>query len=64
MIATKIKELCKQRGLSVAEVEKAAGIGNGVIRRWDEKSPTFNKLKPVADVLGVTVDELTREEGG
>ena len=64
MIATKIKELCKQRGLTVAEVEKAAGIGNGVIRRWDEKSPTISKLKPVADLLGVTVDELTREEEG
>lgn len=63
MIGTNIARLSKEKGLSIAALEKAAGLGNGVIRRWDEYSPRSDKLKAVADVLGVTVDELLREEG-
>lgn len=62
MIGTKIRALCKERGVTIAEVERVTGLGNGVIRRWDENSPTVSKLKPVADYFGVTVDELLREE--
>lgn len=62
MLATKIKALCEAKGVSVSEVERAAGIGNGVIRKWDEISPTLSKLKPVCDYLGVTLDEIVRDD--
>ena len=62
MIGTKIRALCKERGVTVAEVERTVGLGNGVIRKWDDNSPTVSKLKPVADYFGVTVDELLRDD--
>ena len=58
MIATKIRTLCEERGLTLAEVERLTGLGNGVIRRWDEGNPRLDKIKCVADFFGVTVDEL------
>jgi len=62
MIATRIKELCEDRGISIAEVERSVGLGNGVIRRWDEGNPRIDGLKLVADYLGVTVDALLETE--
>lgn len=55
---TAILNLCKQRGMSIAELERRAGLGNGVIRKWDTTSPTMRTLVAVADCLGVTLDDL------
>ena len=62
MIVANIKALCKAKRVSLAEVERATGLGNGVIRRWDEVSPRLESAKRVADYFGVTVDELLRKE--
>lgn len=62
MVYSKIAAICKEKRLSIAALEKAAGLGNATIRVWDVSSPKANNLKAVADVLGVTVDELLREE--
>lgn len=61
MIVNNIKALCKQKGVSLSEVERATGLGNGVIRRWDEGSPRLDRIKLVADYFGVTVDSLLKE---
>lgn len=58
MIYEKIKEICKEKGVSVASVEKQAGLSSGAISKWNESSPTVEKLKAVADVLKVKVDKL------
>lgn len=61
MIVENIKVLCARNNTSFAEVERRCGLGNGVIRRWDESSPRLESIKRVADYFGVTVDELTKE---
>lgn len=58
MIATNISYLCKAHGTTFAEVERAVGLGNGVIRRWDEYSPRVKSLKRVADYFKVSIDDL------
>lgn len=58
MIYNKIKDICEAKGISVTSVEKKAGLGNGAISKWNESSPTVEKLKAVADVLKVKVDKL------
>ena len=58
MIYDKIKEVCKSRGVSVASVEKKAGLSNGAISKWNDVSPTVNKLNAVAKVLKVKIDTL------
>lgn len=58
MILENIRHLCKEQNRTIAELEREAKLGNGVIARWGEMNPRVDKLKAVADVLGVTVDDL------
>lgn len=50
--------LCRQRGISIAKLEREVGIGNGTIGKWGKSSPTVDSLKKVADHFGVSVDAL------
>lgn len=61
MIYENIKRLCDRLKITIAELEKRAGIGNGTIGGWKTSFPRADKLKAVADVLGVTVDDLMKE---
>ena len=59
----RIKERAEAKGMSIREVERSAGLPNGTICKWNGKrGPSVLNLKPVADVLGVTIDELIKEE--
>ena len=58
MILENITALCKQHSITIAALERAVGISNGVISRWDRSSPCVDNLKKVADYFGVTVDSL------
>ena len=62
MIYTKISNLCRNRGISIARLEREMGFGNATIRGWVTSSPTVEKLKAVADYFGVTVDELLEDD--
>ena len=57
-----IKAICKQKGLSILQLEQNAGLAANTVYRWKENMPSVDKVKRVADVLGVTVDELLRED--
>ena len=62
MILQNIKRKCAENNVSIAALEKAAGIGNGVIARWDIMRPRVDLLKRVADFFGCTVDDLLKED--
>jgi transcriptional regulator with XRE-family HTH domain len=57
-VVERIKELCRERKITVAELERSAGIGNGVIRRWDDRAPASDKLADVATYFSVSTDYL------
>lgn len=60
-----IKRLCDAQGFTIQQLEAKAGVANGTIGRWGrdgKKIPSVYKVKKVADVLGVTVDELLKED--
>ena len=61
-IFTKVRELCRERGVSIRCVEQTAGLGFRSISNWNASSPSVENLKAVADYFGVTVDELIRED--
>lgn len=61
MILENIERLCRERKISIATLEREAGIGNGVIRRWGKLNPRVDLLKRVADRLEVSVDDLLKE---
>lgn len=62
MIVKNIQRLCEINNMSFAKLEKAVGLGNGVIAKWKDGNPRVDRLKLVADFFGVTVDDLLREE--
>lgn len=62
MIFDNVRKRCKARGVSIAVVEAAAGIGKNVIYKWQQCDPSLKNLKAVADYFGCTVDDLIREE--
>ena len=53
-----IQALCKEKGITIACLERNTDLGNGVIRKWDKASPQLRTVTAVANYLGVTVDEL------
>lgn len=60
-IYNRIKEICKEKGISPSAVEKKAGLGNGAVTKWNDFSPSVKNLKAVADILEVSVDELIKD---
>lgn len=60
MIVQNIKKLCEDNGITVRQLEKQTGIGNGVIGKWKKSSPTIEKISKVADFFGVTIDTLIK----
>jgi transcriptional regulator with XRE-family HTH domain len=58
MLLKNITRLCKERGISIAKLERETGIGNGTIGRWGISSPSVENVRKVADFFGVTVDAL------
>lgn len=61
MIYENVVKLCKQRNISISQLEKACGLGNGTVGGWACGNPRVDRLKIVADYFGVTVDDLLRD---
>lgn len=59
-----IREAAKQKGLTLAQIEKKLGIGNGVIAKWEKtkSAPPFDRIVAIADLLEVPVSLLTGDE--
>ena len=54
----RIKRISKERGYSIAEVERKAGISANYMYQWKKRNPSPKALASVADVLNVSVDYL------
>lgn len=62
MLHNRIKQLCSRDGITITELERMLGIGNGTIHNWDTKNPTLGKVIMVAKHFGVGVDYLLSDE--
>lgn len=58
----RIKSICESKGMSLRQLEQEAGLALNTISRWEKNKPSIDKVKKVAGTLGVTMDELLREE--
>lgn len=59
-----VKRICGEKGVSVGKIEKALGLSNGSISKWNESEPGIRKVQKVADYLSVPIEELLKEEKG
>lgn len=62
MTLERVKQLSKQRGWSLQQTAKEAGIGINSIYRWHKKTPSTASLTAVAKVLGVSTGYLLGED--
>lgn len=58
LVGTRVKELCKERGISVAQLEKMADIPPKSISKWDKSMPSFDKVQRVLDALEISYEEF------
>lgn len=56
MIFNIIENLCKERNISIAKLERECEFGNGTIRGWSKSDPTVSKLKKVASYFGKPIE--------
>ncbi|EAC4184113.1 XRE family transcriptional regulator [Listeria monocytogenes] len=57
-LVERIKKLCQEQKITLAELERKTKLSNGTVRRWDEKTPGIDKLQIVADYFNVSTDYL------
>ncbi len=57
-LVEKIKASCRAKGITVSKLEDEAKLTPRTIGRWDENTPSVDKVKKVAAVLNVSVDYL------
>jgi transcriptional regulator with XRE-family HTH domain len=53
-----IQVLCQKNNLLISHLEKKLSFSNGSIRRWNESSPSTDKLQKVADYFKISIDHL------
>ncbi|WP_353462502.1 helix-turn-helix transcriptional regulator [Mammaliicoccus sciuri] len=54
-----IRNLCSQKGITIAELERELGFSNAQIRRWHNgRYPSADRLQKVADYFDVSIDYL------
>ena len=60
----RLKKIREHAGISQAELAEAIGVTQGAISQYETGRwmPTVDKLKAMAQKLGVTVDELLKED--
>lgn len=58
MIVERIRQLCDERKISIAELERKLNLANSSIRKWEKGNPGIDKVEKVADYFNVSTDYL------
>lgn len=57
-IVNRIKNIAKLKGTNLFNIEKELGFSTSSIRKWDENSPSCDKIIKIASFLNVSIDYL------
>lgn len=57
-----IKELAKQKKISIRQLEINFGYSNGYLAKWKNNTPNSDELSRIADFFNVSVDYLLGRE--
>lgn len=67
MIVDNIRTMCRERGITVSELELECDLSRGTILNWSKRGGpgSFRSVCRIADYFGVSLDQLAgREPGG
>ncbi|MEB7427754.1 helix-turn-helix domain-containing protein [Enterococcus faecalis] len=53
-----IKKLCKEKEISIYQLEESLGFGHNTIYQWNKRTPRIDKINSVADYFQVSTDYL------
>lgn len=62
IIYENVKRIAISKNISFREIEKKAGLGNGVINKWKTVSPKVSTVEIVAEALGVSFETLLEKK--
>lgn len=54
-----VRDVAKAKGYSINKLEQELGFARSSINKFNKNKPSIDKLQKIADLLGVTIDELT-----
>ena len=60
-LVERINGLCRERGVTMNQMEKAIGL-KSTVARWADHDPSIGKVRLVAQYLGVTISDLIGED--
>lgn len=52
----RIKELCKDRGVTITGLEKELGFARGSLSKIDKNKPSYERLEKLANYFGVPIE--------
>lgn len=58
MIVNSIKKLCKDKNITVSQLEKEIGLSQGLVSKWMNTTPSLDKIVDIADYFHVSLDEV------
>lgn len=58
----KIKELCKRKGVTIAQCERDCGFSKGSLCKIEKSKPNSKRLKALSDYFNVSVDFIMNGE--
>ena len=66
LVYDKVKELAKEKGVTIQQMEKDLSIAEGHACKWNTSQPKLKTLMKIADYFGVTLDYFkdSDEKGG
>jgi transcriptional regulator with XRE-family HTH domain len=62
MIYKNIKEAAEKQKISINSLEDRISVSHGSICKWDRNRPSVDKVLAVAEILGVSIYDLMKEE--
>lgn len=63
MLYDNVKALCEEKGITIWKLERDLNLPHSSVRKWNENEPGIRKVQKVAEYLGVSIEELLREDG-
>ena len=58
----RIKEIASEKGYSITRLEKELGFARSSISKFNKNVPSAEKIKMIADLLGVSLDTILNDE--
>ena len=55
-----IKKICSEKGITVSELEKRAGLAENSIYKWKHVEPGYMKVTAVAVILETPFEDLVK----